>query len=423
MTEYVTIDPRDFIRRPFDDCPACGAPEAFGVLAIHGLGYTKRCRECRHDEGRALPPLKKAVIYVDQFALSKMMTSLHPDEKDRLPDAEEWTELFRQLHRLVLLQLAVCPSSVAHEEESRLFRLFEPLRTMYELLSAATSFEDPITVRNRQMYEHIGSWVTGRNPVAWSLRADDVLDGRIDTWHERFTIVVHTDRPEHWVEDIRRERESTHELMAGVFQAWIAEGTESRFDEWRAEECRAWGKMQLTQAENYRRELISGSVGSFPPHAVLTINLLLKRLEMEGVPEDECSDRLVDYLTSGVTLEVPAINLMCSMVAALRRKAVSGQRKPPSRGYITDVKTISTLLPYCDAMFIDKECHAHLTENPLAEMVAAHGTRLFSMTNRSAFIDYLDDLEATVDPAHLQLVAAVYGEGRDKPFETLYTSE
>jgi hypothetical protein len=52
------------------------------------------------------------------------------------------------------------------------------------------------------------------------------------------------------------------------------------------------------------------------------------------------------------------------MFAAIAHRAANGQRKPPNRGMANDIGVVSTLLPYCDAMFIDNGCLSLLQNIP-----------------------------------------------------------
>ena len=109
------------------------------------------------------------------------------------------------------------------------------------------------------------------------------------------------------------------------------------------------------------------------------------------------------------------------MYAAIARKAGAGQRRPPTRGFITDVQTISAYLPYCDAMFVDDECRGLLSEEPLKSRLG-YPTRIFSTRTWNDLLSYLDAIEATCTPEHRALVREVYGADWERPFETMYSA-
>jgi hypothetical protein len=86
---------------------------------------------------------------------------------------------------------------------------------------------------------------------------------------------------------------------------------------------------------------------------------------------------------------------------------------------MSDIRIISVLLPYCDAMFIDNECRGLLCEEPLSGALD-YGTTLFSTNNKERFLNYLDDIKSRASPEHLDKVKEVYGEDWEKPYTTLY---
>lgn len=123
--EYITIDPRDFVRPPFIKCPNCHN-NSFGILLIRTDRFWRRCKEClfpRPDEkieSFPLPPIKKKIIYLDQFAISNMMKVLNPEIKSHGRNQVDifWFELFKKLDLLCKLQLIICPHSDIHTDES-----------------------------------------------------------------------------------------------------------------------------------------------------------------------------------------------------------------------------------------------------------------------------------------------------------------
>ena len=102
------FDPRMFITGPFRPCPQCGESE-LGTLTVVNNFHRRRCRNCRHNAGNPLPPLRKRIVYLDQMLLSAIAKELDPvwRENTKRPDPF-WVEIFDQLDRLVKLQLIVC---------------------------------------------------------------------------------------------------------------------------------------------------------------------------------------------------------------------------------------------------------------------------------------------------------------------------
>jgi hypothetical protein len=86
---------------------------------------------------------------------------------------------------------------------------------------------------------------------------------------------------------------------------------------------------------------------------------------------------------------------------------------------LNDVRTIATVLPYCDAVFIDNEIAGLLADEPLRTRID-FDTKVFSQNTRDAFIDYLDELLAAAPDGHVDLVRDVYGEGYLRPFTSVF---
>ncbi|GAI74036.1 unnamed protein product [marine sediment metagenome] len=81
------------------------------------------------------------------------------------------------------------------------------------------------------------------------------------------------------------------------------------------------------------------------------------------------------------------------------------------------------LLPYCDAMFIDNECHAYLNERPLSQTASDYETEIFSQNTKEELLDYLNKIESEASAKHLKKVKEVYGETCPEPYTTLYEKQ
>ena len=82
----------------------------------------------------------KKIVYLDQNVISNMTKVLDPDflrREDLLKREPFWLAIYKKLHRLLRLQLIVCPASHFHEAESRLSGnpSFESLQRVYSSLS------------------------------------------------------------------------------------------------------------------------------------------------------------------------------------------------------------------------------------------------------------------------------------------------
>jgi hypothetical protein len=117
------------------------------------------------------------------------------------------------------------------------------------------------------------------------------------------------------------------------------------------------------------------------------------------------------------------VNLIATrLFASIAHRAANGQKRPPNRGMANDIGIVSSLLPYCDAMFIDNECRAMLENIPKKHAVP-YSTRVFSLREGDTFLEYLRNIEESADKQILADVREVYGEDWPTPFLTMYEVE
>jgi len=422
------FNPRDLIHKPYIDCPKCGSKATFGVLSIFNHSYVRRCKNCWHDQGFPLPPLQKKVLYLDQFALSNMMKSLNPKAKSHGRDNLNafWRELFERVDRLNKLQVLVCPRSEFHSDESLLSPFYQELKRMYELLSGGISFQDKHHIECLQFGDAAKQWVQGVSPPNVQLDRRQVLHGDLSGWHDRLIISVNFKYKDEWVQDIRTQRQQVHAGMASLYEYWRTE--KKTFTEVFRHECTEFGQTLVGLYREYLQTVVDACQGNLPddpkkllaPSYVHLVEYIRDVLRGCGVPEADTLRKAVQFFVSPDIQHVPHMRISGMLNAALARRVVAGMKKPPNEGMMTDLSATSTLMPYCDAMLVDKEFASLLAENPLVEELN-FGTKVFSTSSRQALLDYLAELEAGISPEHKKLVEEVYGHDWGTPFTTLYT--
>jgi hypothetical protein len=367
------VDPRVFISPPYLNCPFCRAAGEFGVLMISSNGYIRRCRSCMKDKRFELPAIRKHVLYLDQFAVSNLMKVLHPTERERVRSkavghSDFWLDLFERLDRLVKLQLLVCPSSIAHWEESLPSPFVEELRRIYEHLSGGVSFEDPGNIRRAQVYEEFIAWL-GDSPDP--LTVHDVTHGDVN-----FDQELSTYGPLQWRSYLRR-----------VVDVGTMIDGDAPFD------------AKLATATNDAQILVASFKETLAEH---------------GVADEDQLPKISDFFVSDKIKDAPFLQISCAMFAAMAVEASMQQAPKPDRGMWTDITTVSTLLPYCDAMFIDNRCH-RLLERAVDGAKRDFKATLFSTDSRDELLKWLDDLEASATPDHVATVRNVCGPGWLEP--------
>ena len=85
--------------------------------------------------------------------------------------------------------------------------------------------------------------------------------------------------------------------------------------------------------------------------------------------------------------KIPFVKISSLLLTGIARKALSGQVEPPDQGMANDLFIISHYLPYCDAMFIDNECAALLSENPIRAQLNEYGSKMFSLNTEMILLD------------------------------------
>lgn len=425
----IKIDPKTFISPPYRQCPKCRQPDTFGTLMVNDDSFSRRCFNCRHTDSIPLPELNKQVIYIDQFAISNMMKALNTktvaNKKGRVDSF--WHTLFEKLDRLCKFQLIICPDSAIHTDESLMTGYFTELKCMYELLSHGVTFQAQESIREQQLYEHALNWAGGNSAKPISLNVDDVVHGKINAWQHRFIISINRNFQESWIEDIRKSRDAICADMADVFKRWQTEKGKpfKYFFEYEYKGLmREWVQGCVAYLER-RHDITHGKTTMdleviFPPSPYVMIKTIHDAFKKAGIQDEEIWNRTMEYLNSKYIKDIPFIKISALFFAAIARKAANGGKKnPPGQGMSNDINVISVILPYCDAALIDKECHAYLKEKPLCDEVN-YGTRIFSLSNKDEFLNYLDSIEKSASEEHLFWVRQAYGDNWGKPYTTLY---
>jgi hypothetical protein len=215
--------------------------------------------------------------------------------------------------------------------------------------------------------------------------------------------------------------------MTRVFERWLKEGDKD-FEYWYNEELSSFGPMILQDYLSYLKDfskVLEGNISYLwsvcnPTFGAELIQAIEAALKKEGITEPEVRFKSYEYLSSSSLRDLPFLDISSLLYASLARHAAKGgQKKPPNRGMANDVQIISTLLPYCDAMLIDKQCHSLLCEMPLRDKIG-YNTNIFSLINKYDFLDYLDNIKDQMSKDHFKMVKEVYGEEWLTPYTSLF---
>lgn len=376
-----------------------------------------RCSACLSDEDHPLPPVNKRIVYLDQNAISEMAKATNPTTKGHSRVHEIWIKLYHRLARLVRLQVIVCPASEYHRRESRLTPQLQPvLERMYGHLADGISFDAPVRIEEEQLLDRVDAWITNDGERATSLRLDRVIRGDLTEWSDLLHLQASMAWPPEWTDTERDERHARHRRFVDRVFSWWASNPGHSFTDVFEHEVAAYGRTLVTDNIEYHlaRPKISDPIQRLnldhAPFMVL-MKAVCAQLSRAGVPDEDVWSKATEFFGAPILRTVPFVRISCLLHAATARKAAAGQRRPPSTGYFTDVEAIAHLLPYCEAMFVDNEMRALLSEKPLPT-AAGHPTRIFSRATMAQFFDFLDRIEGSVAASHVALVEQIYGPTR-----------
>jgi hypothetical protein len=423
----MTIGPADFITQPFERCPRCGERE-FGLLGVQRDNFSKRCRKCMHEHTYPLPPLTKRIIYLDQLAISNLMLVMNPETR-RSPDQPIepfWNTAFEKLDALLKLQVIVCPDTEIHSQESLVHRHARGLEKVYEHFSLGVSFEDTWTIERFQIQVHARSWLAGQPGDEPILDRQHILHGDLDGWADTIILTATGQATQQEIDALRAAREELHEGFKPIFERWRTETSLSLEDRFQ-KEMRASGPAKWDQYADHVRRLAEIKAGlrlptpdDVPPFrsGVVMVHQMHEDFQAQGgLGFDAAWAKVREYLWSPSLEVVPSIRISCWLWAAIAGKAAAGMKKPPNQGTFNDIRVISTVLPYCDAVFIDRDMHNYLRE--LGSRLN-YRARVFSAQSRDDFLRYLDEIAREVPDAHIDLVDRVYGRGWAEQFRRAF---
>lgn len=422
-------------RPPFAACPYCNLPTGFKVVNISENSYSRQCDKCKEIATNILPTLKKAIIYIDQFALSNMMRSIHPETRDKRDKADPfWRTLFGKLDRLSKLQLIAIPMSSTHEEESRMTKDYKRIERVNFQLSGGRAFKKINTIKRDEVLAFLPCWLEGKSIESIILNRSSFFENKIDGWQSK--IIVNNNLPdiEFWSNGLREMQKETavdyNELLKERWEQQKNMSTRAFFEYVLLEEADAFGRTALKLGKAFYEKqwaIKNGDVDStihdlLPTPSFELLDALGSSFQTYGVAETKIAENIFGYLTSPIMRELPFIKISSALQAAAFRKYCAGQKDIPKErnpSILTDIETISAVMPFCDAMMIDNECRNYLHEPSTRELIP-YDTILFSTSNRAELVNYLEQIESSASNEHLQLVETVYGANWGEPFYNLF---
>jgi len=423
---------KDFVSEPYSSCPNC-SQESFGLqlMGMRGLKCTKECFLCGHAESYPLPKLKKKIIYLDQFAIDnivKTLDSKHPKNKV-VSDDPFWLQMYEKLDMLSKAQLIVCPDSFYHIDESAPTGYFESMQRIYEHLSGGVTFYRESEITKIQVLEHFKNYLENKSDVPPKLDPELIVFGDLNEWHSRVRVSVSGKKTEERIKETRKEKEESYKRFTEVFKRWQIEKGKL-FEDFYKEEMQGFAKGTLLSARNFyerkaqtsEKYAETGQIDMndiFPPPSAELLEDMMAIARQNGAKNDQESiEKIIGYLSLSNLEMIPTLRIGTSIYAVLAHQASTGRVVLPSSGVQTDVEMISSLLPYCDAMLIDKE-NANILADGRVKKRVNFGTKIFAPKDRVEFLKYLDVIFESADPKHIEFIKEVYGEDWIRPYTSI----
>lgn len=335
-----------------------------------------------------------------------------------------FTKVFEKVHRLAKLHLLVCPDSSVHYDESVVSTDFKKLKRLYELLSHGVSFWRPDQIRNAQLHNRALQYSGAPADSMIELSRERVVNGDLNAWRDWFQIALNSRPIDGLVDELREEKSKKQAGFAGVWKMW-QQDTGRTFNDWYRDERMALSKVLKDKLSKILRRHIEIRFGrremnmeDILPDDNETLVFDLKKALCGEDSNPALFKRVWEFLESEALDEVPDVRISSLVYAALARRANSGQKCPKKHPF-NDVDVIAAYLPYCDAMFLDKEMESLLGENAVRTRLG-YPTRIFSLRNKTQFLAYLDSIEANAPPGHIDLVREVYGNSWEKPYMEVF---
>jgi hypothetical protein len=160
------------------DCPGCGGIRKFGNVSVRGVHLLRGCLSCKYHERVTLPPVRKKIIYLDQFFFSHAFHAQDP----RFVAAAE------RIRQISALQLLAAPFSSIHEDETNQWRGYsgknkDDLMKFIKATSRGHEFEPAYEVEKTQIHRAFQAFIGG-GPSAFQRWEDDAVEEEIHEWDD-----------------------------------------------------------------------------------------------------------------------------------------------------------------------------------------------------------------------------------------------
>ena len=353
-----------------------------------------------------LPPVKKKVLYLDQFFFSGAF---------RAGD-QRFVEVAERVKHLAHLQLLVAPYSSVHEDETHQWRGYREFNTadLLEFIkktARGSEFEKDYQVERTQVTKAWSAFLKGM-PADYLFESSEATRGSLHEWDDYFHIDVGGYYKD--VELRRSLKTQTVDELINAFDEW--QRSEQSFEQDVAVEMHAAAKNYIDTYLMMVSRLARGDFAAVVDSPIVSkiVEHMLHWLSEEKSLDEKLS-RCVEFFKSEYFNQVPCLWVESRMFATLKamvKRGAYSNREDASRrlsGVFEDIKHISLYAPYCDAFFMDQPM-AELVSHPSINLEQRYGVRVFSLNRLGYFFAWLDEVENEMSEEHRAAIAAAYPE-------------
>ncbi|RWP38532.1 MAG: hypothetical protein EOR04_25980 [Mesorhizobium sp.] len=380
------------------DCPGCGAENKFGNVDIYGNHVYLGCGRCRYNERRYLPPVKKKVLYLDQFFFSHAVRG----------NEAQFVEAAKRITELTAWQLLVVPYSSVHEEETHQWAEHDGLLKFIKNTARGYEFAPAYEVEQTQLNRAFDAWLTD-GPGAYAPERRDAFHDDLDVWDGYFRIDVGEYRGD--IDLIRRLKAEAIDGLVDLFPGW-REST-ATFEQNVRLEHDAAAKGYLQAFGTYMTRMAKGDYDALldSPIMATVVRSLTHRFPREE--REGRIKRVIEFLASDHFANTPYHDIQARMYGTLKAMVKAGAYTNRDRsiqrlsGFYYDVKHISTYAPYCDGFLMDNPM-AEIVNRSTVDLAGRYGAKVFCRNNWDEFLDWLDELRSGLTAEHRAGLAVAY---------------
>lgn len=216
--------------------------------------------------------------------------------------------------------------------------------------------------------------------------------------------------------------------MSPLWQKSLKKESDKDINYWIESEINGFRESLLASVRSRHKDIqdLVKDPESFDSMRLLPSPLFLMATEIEeyfskfAKTNEELQRLISKFLSNEMLKNIPFVRINHILIAAHATRVSCGTMKAEKLkgSLINDCWMVATILPFCDAIFLDRQIAGFLRDNPMKTIVEPM-PKVFSLSNKEEFIAYLDEIEATASATHLAQVKEVYGEKWGSPYTSV----